>query len=204
MTRRKAMTVGEFLASRPEGPPDPEVRARRARQQEERRRRELEYKRAEEPLLAELRSVGWEVGSVWDLVNIDVAYPQAHPILVRHLVRPYPPVIRDGIARALAVRSAIFTWDVVREQYLTERDQYVRQGLAAALAAMVDRAHLDDLLVLLRDRRHGTSRSILLRGLQRLRDPRARAALEELAADPDLKKQIGIILHRRHLRQSHP
>ena len=203
MTRRKAMTAHEFLARWPE-PPDPAVRARRAREKEERRRRELEYKRAEEPLLAELRSVGWEVGSVWDLVNIDVAYPQAHPILARHLVRPYPPVIRDGIARALAVRSALFAWDVVREQYLTERDESVRQGLAAALAAMVDRAHLDDLLVLLRDRRHGTSRNILLRGLQRLRDPRARAALEELADDPDLQKQIGIILHRRQLRQSHP
>ena len=203
MTRRKAMTAHEFLGRWPE-PPDPAVRARLAREEEERRRRELEYKRAEEPLLAELRSVGWEVGSVWDLVNIDVAYPQAHPVLARHLVRPYPPVIRDGIARALAVRSALFAWDVVREQYLTERDESVRQGLAAALAAMVDRAHLDDLLVLLRDRRHGTSRVILLRGLQRLRDPRARAALEELADDPDLQKQIGIILHRRHLRQSHP
>src|SRR6266699_1503837 len=55
MTRRKAMTAHEFLGRWPE-PPDPAVRARLAREKEERRRRELEYKSAEEPLLAELRS----------------------------------------------------------------------------------------------------------------------------------------------------
>ena len=203
MTRRKAMTAHEFLGRWPE-PPDPAVRARLAREEEERRQRELEYKRVEQPLVAELRSVGWDVSSVWDLVNIDEAYPEALPVLVRHLARPYPPAIRDGIARALAVRNALFAWDNLREQYVAEQDKLAKQGFAAALAAMVDRDHLDELLALLRDRRHGTSRGILLRGLQRLRDARARAALEELADDPDLKKQIGIILRRRHLRQSHP
>jgi HEAT repeat protein len=197
----KPMTAHEFLAQRPNGPPDPAVRARLAREQDERRRRELEYTRAAAPLVADLRTVGWDVTSVWDLVNIDEPYPEALPVLIRHLVRPYPSVIRDGIARALGVRQAIFAWDLLREQYVAEQDPQVKDGIAVALANMVDREHLDDLLGLLRDRRHGQRRLLLLRGLQRLRDPRARAALEELADDPDLHKQIEIILRRRRKRR---
>ena len=48
-------------------------------------------------------SVGWDVSSVWDLVNIDDAYPEALPVLVRHLGRPYPAVIRDGMIYGLGI-----------------------------------------------------------------------------------------------------
>jgi hypothetical protein len=201
MTRRKALTAREFIDQRPFGPMDPAVRANLARQADERRARELEYARAEEPVVADLRSVGYEVGSVWDLVNIKDDYPDALPVLARHLVKPYPPVIKDGLARALAVGRALFAWDLLRDQYLSEPDRSVKDGLATALSAMVDRAHLAELLGLLRDRRHGPSRILLLRGVQRLRDPRGAAAIEELADDPDLHKQIEIILGRKRMNR---
>jgi hypothetical protein len=66
---------------------------------------------------------------------------------------------------------------------------------------MVDRTHLAALLDLLRDRRHGPSRLLLLRGVTRLRDPRGTAAIEELADDPDLRKQIEIIRSRKRRRR---
>jgi hypothetical protein len=201
MTRRKALTAREFIEQRPFGPPDPAVRANLARHAAERRARELEFARAEEPLVADLRAVGYDVGSVWDLVNINDDYPEALPVLARHLVRPYPPVIKDGIARALAVGRALFAWDLLHDQYLSEPDRSVKDGLATALAAMVDRAHLAELLGLLSDRRHGLSRVLLLRGVQRLRDPRGAAAIEELADDPDLQKKIEIILRRKRMNR---
>ena len=201
MTRRKALTAREFLDQRPLGPSDPAVRAKLAQQADERRARELEYARAGEPLVADLRSVGYDVDSVWDLVNIRDDYPDALPVLVRHLVKPYPPVIRDGIARALAVGRALFAWDLLYSLYLSEPDRGVKDGLATALSAMVDRTHLAELLGLLRDRRHGPSRILLLRGVTRLRDPRGAAAIEELADDPDLRKQIEIILRRKRMNR---
>jgi len=202
VTRRKALTAREFLAQRPDGPPDPEVRARLQRQADERRTRQLEYARAAQPLNADLAAVGYPVSSVWDLVNIRDDYPAALPVLVRHLTRPYPPVIRDGIARALAVGRARFAWDVVYEQFINEQERTVKDGLAVALSGMVDRAHLPAMLDLLRDRSHGPSRLLLIIGVQRLRDPRGTKALEELADDPDLRKQIEIIHHRKRLREA--
>ena len=202
VTRQKALTLKEFLAQRPDGRPDPQVRARLEREQAERRARQREYARAGEPLNADLASVGYPVSSVWDLVNIHDDYPAALPVLVRHLTRPYPPVIRDGIARALAVGRARFAWDLVYEQFMNEQERTVKDGLAVALSAMVDRAHLPALLALLKDRRHGPSRLMLIRGVQRLRDPRGTAAIEELADDPDLHNQIEIIRHRKLTREA--
>lgn len=57
----------------------------------------------EEPILAELRGVGWNVESVWALVNPSTRYAEAIPIVLKHLSLSYSDRTRDGIARALAV-----------------------------------------------------------------------------------------------------
>lgn len=201
MTRRKPITAAELLAWQKASGLYDELEARRARDDARRRIRELADRRASAPLLADLRSAGYEVSSVWDLVNIDEAYPDALPVLVQHLNGPYPPDVREGIARALAVRRAIFAWDTIRDAYLSEREKNVKGGLAVALGGMVDREHLPELIQLLSDTRNGPSRLHMLRGLQRLRDARAASTLEALASDADLHKQIAIILHRRRLRR---
>ena len=195
------MTAAELIAAQKASGLYYELEAKRAAHAAEARKQELENRKAAAPLLEELRSVGWDVTSVWTLVNIDEAYPEALPVLVRHLGRPYPAVVREGIARALAVRRAVFAWDVVRDEYLKENDRDVKYGLAAALGGMVDRQHLDELIALVTDRRNGPSRLFMLHGLQRLRDPRAASTLEKLEDDPDLYKQIAIILRRRRRRQ---
>jgi len=73
--------------------------ARRAQGERERLQREAESRAAEEPLVRDLRTAGYEVESVWDL-NSTAAYPEALPVLLEHLARPYPAVVREGIARA--------------------------------------------------------------------------------------------------------
>jgi hypothetical protein len=194
------MTAAELIAAQKASGLYYELEAKRAARAAEHRKLELEWQRAAAPLVEDLRSVGWDVSSVWDLVNIDEAYPEALPVLVRHLGRPYPAVVRDGIARALAVRRAVFAWDVIRDQYLKENDRGAKDGLATALGAMVDRQHLDELIALVTDRRNGPSRLLMLRGLRRLRDPRAYSTLEKLVDDPDLYKEIAIILRGRRRR----
>lgn len=64
----------------------------------------------EGPILAELREVGWDVKSVWDLINAPARYEEAIPILRKHLRLPYSDRIREGIARALAVPDARHAW----------------------------------------------------------------------------------------------
>lgn len=193
MTKKK-ITAAELMAKLNA---DPEFVAKRSREEEERRKREAEYRLAEAPLVDELRAAGFQVQSVWDLVNTPASYPKAVPILLAHLPRPYPPAVREGIARALAVRETKAPgWNVLTRLYIDEPEARVRGGLAAAIAATADDEVIGDVIALARDTRHGTSRVLLLTALERSADPRARAALMDLSTDPELTKEIQVILRR--------
>jgi hypothetical protein len=138
-----------------------------AREEEERelRRKQAEWRQAEAPLVDELREAGFHVDSAWDLVNMSTPYPEALPILLEHLQRPYPDRVREGIARALAVRDAKLGWDTLTRLYRQEKaGTDAKDGLAAALAATVTSETVDELIGLVRDPPHGESRLLLLRG----------------------------------------
>lgn len=158
----------------------------------------------EEPILAELRKIGWDINSVWDLVNTSSKYTDAIPILVKHLVLPYSDRTRAGIARALAVPEAKQAWSILVEEYRNaptgmgiiapdETKQFklgAKDGLACALSVAVTDATIGELIDLAKNRTHGKSRLLLLSALRKSKNPLAKQALEELANDPDLEKEI--------------
>ena len=89
--------------------------------------------------------------------------PSALPILLEHLQRPYPAAVREGIARALAVRKASFAWGVLTHLYRSEQEVRVKDGLAVAICAVANAEVIDDLIALARDTRQGPSRLLLFR-----------------------------------------
>ncbi len=124
--KKKNITAAELMA---ELNADPEFVAMRARKEEEILKREAEYRRAEAPLVNELRAAGFQVQSAWDLVNTPGSYPKAVPILLAHLPLPYPAAVREGIARALAVREAkVPGWDVLTRLYVDEPEPECEAG----------------------------------------------------------------------------
>ena len=195
--RKGPMTLDQLYAQlKAEGRYDAMVERHR-QQDEERQKRVAELLKAQAPLLADLRAAGYEMESVWDLVNTAIPYPKALPVLLEHLPRPYPGRVREGIARALAVPEARFAWDLYTRYYREEPDGGVKEGMAAAIAVMGrTEERINEVIALARDRRNGQSRILLLRALSRSRDPRARAALVELQADPELMPEITAILRR--------
>jgi hypothetical protein len=78
--------------------------------------------------------VGLNVSSISDLVNMSAAYPQAVPVLLRHLAMARHPVLRDSLARALTVREArgIAGGPILRE-LKRESDSEARWAMANAL-----------------------------------------------------------------------
>jgi hypothetical protein len=194
---RGGMTAAEHEAWLKETGQYDAMVARQRQQEEERLKREAEYRLAEAPLVSELRAAGFQVQSAWDLVNTPGSYPKAVPILLAHLPRPYPAAVREGIARALAVPDTRAPgWNLLTRLYIDEPEPRVRGGLAAAIAAAADDEVIGDVIALVRDARHGSSRVLLLSALQRSADPRALAALMDLGNDPDLIKEIQVILRR--------
>lgn len=157
----------------------------------------MELRRAEAPLIDDLSRAGFSVESAWDLVNTSTPYPDALPILLAHLERPYPDRVREGVARALTVRDAKFGWNSLTALLLREpAGTDAKDGLAVALAAASDDEVIGDVIELARDERHGASRLLLLGALKRSKDPRAHSALEQLEADPELTKEVRRIMKR--------
>jgi hypothetical protein len=110
---------------------DPDWVSRRADEDEMRRAWSLALRDNEQPLVEDLRSAGFDVESVWDLFNRkepwrrDVpipAYPEAIPLLLRHLRRPYHFSVREGIVRALTAREGRIAFDSLVEEFLRTRD----------------------------------------------------------------------------------
>jgi hypothetical protein len=181
------------------------LRAINKAREQERNERSARLRLEEEPILADLRSVGWNVESVWDLVNTSTKYPEAVPILLKHLLLPYSDRTRAGIARALAVPDAKDAWPTLVAEYrkaptgtgiiasgeTKEFNLGAKDGLACAVAASATASMIEELIVLAKDRSLGSSRLLLLRKLRRSKNPSAKKALDELASDPDLTKEIA-------------
>lgn len=207
MTKSKPISAKDLLD---ELAKDPEHLAR-VRQRDELIQRQAEQlARAEKPLVNALNSAGGGVSSVWDLVNSRQSYPHLVPVLLTHLGRSYPPRVREGIARALAVKEARTGWDKLVRSYLAEPPpnageevNEVKWAIHLAIARAADVSVLDELIGLVADRRHGAHRAYFVDALAGIRDPRAQAALEELKGDPDLADNFKSLAKKKRLRELH-
>jgi hypothetical protein len=170
---------------------DPVRQAAIAKREAERAVLRAGWRAAEAPLVAELQAAGYDVDSVWDLISTTVPYPDALPILVDHLSRDYPDRVREGIARALAVRAAVPWWPELRGYYIKATGPDAKGALAVAVSVTVTKATLSEYIDLIKDPANGSSRVLLVRALKRLRDPRGLAVLEELRNDPVLGQEVG-------------
>ena len=141
MPRSKPVTAAELMA---ELEADPEWVARR-----DAKERELEEHRKvcaadERCLVREIRDAGYDIDSVWDLVNNTPhpvlerrflgEYPDAYPILVRHLSVPHRKEIREGLIRALTVKDGgTEVESTLLQCFHSETDENMRWVIANAL-----------------------------------------------------------------------
>jgi len=171
---------------------DPTANMSREEYRAYREERDRELAEAEAPILEDLRSVGWEVESVWYFVNTRDAYPEALPILMRHLEKGgYPPRIMEGIGRALCVRPAIVYWDRLRKLYERAPAGGEKTGLAIALSGSADKTKFDELVELLDDKALGSTRIFFLSTLVRLDRQRALKAIIKYKDDPELAGEVA-------------
>jgi len=188
----KPMTAAESLA---EMRKNPEFVKR-----EQQRELELELKmqksrQIQAQLLFDLREVGVEIESVWDLLKTRSRYPQAYPILVDHLCRAYDRRTLEGIVRALTRPDAQCAWDILLRLFLADDDR-TTLGLKWAIAnamsiIMLTAPQVEQVLQIVRDPRHGQTRGVLVSQLFRLLRPDLEQILEELKADPELAPDVA-------------
>ena len=182
---------------------DPEYQRKMQAAEAERQARAEEFRRAEQPIVSDLRAAGLEVDSVWDLVNTAVPYPAALPVLLKHLqLGGYPGRVMESLGRALAVKPAVHFWDTLRELYLKAHGRGEEEGLAVALAASATSEQLDALIDLVGDDSLSDLRIHFLGAIKRVGGPRGRAVLESLESDPMFGKEARALLKSRAPRKT--
>lgn len=152
------------------------------------------------PMLDDLAALGWTVDSVYDLVNTSTPYPEALPVLVRHLQRGgYPNRVMAGIGRALAVKPAVRYWPTLVNSYLNARCPGEREGAGVALAACVTKEHFDDLhrLLLTEIDDPGQIRVLFLSALVRVDRKEGWSVVESVVDHWLLGKRAKLMLDRR-------
>ena len=184
---------------------DPAYRADLEREGLERGERARLTRIAEQPVVADLKALGLDVDSAWDLYKIPDSRAQAIPVLLQHLALDYPERVLEGIGQGLDHRSARTWWVDLREMMLnTERD-VVRDRLAAALSNCATREHYEDLLGFLGNDSLGHCSIYFLRPINRIGNRieagGGRAVIESVAADPVLANEATAILKGRSRSQ---
>lgn len=123
-------------------------------------------------MLEDLRAAGWDVSSIWDLVNTDRRYPEAIPILINWLDRLEDAdvdgrmKVREGVVRALSSREArpAAVPALIRAMKSTDAHDNQMFGWAVgnALSVTADESFYDDIVDLLHDTALGIGRQMLV------------------------------------------
>jgi hypothetical protein len=184
---------------------DPAYRAELERVESERAERTRLLRIAEQPVVDDLRAIGLDLDTVWDLYKIPDSRPQAIPVLLKHLALDYPDRVLEGIGQGLDDRSARAFWSDLRAMLLNTDRDVVRDRVAAALSGCATREHYDDLLAFIRNNSLGHCRIYFLRPINRIGNRispgQGRAVIESVAEDPTFGKEAAAILKGRSRNQ---
>jgi HEAT repeat protein len=140
--------------------------------------------------LEELQEAGYAVDSVYDLVRIKTPYKTAIPILLKWLPRVNASDAKENIIDRLAVPYA--KPGVARpliEEFLKAPDvpePKYKMRIAEALRIIADEEVYDDMVAILRDKRHGGYRTSIAEALGHMKNPGAVDVLIEMLSDEEI------------------
>lgn len=171
-------------------------------------------RRAEAPILAELAQLGFQlewvsdlysklrssvfdtdekvlqVERVEDLYRKPIDYRAAIPVLLKWLPLVSNLDVKETLVRALTVKWAkpVAARPLIEEfRKAPETEELgLKWAIGNALSEVVDASVFDDIVELVRDRRHGRAREMLAVALGNMKEPRAVDVLIELLDDEEV------------------
>lgn len=142
--------------------------------------------------LNELKVLGLNISSVWDLVNTSQSYPNAISILINHLSRPYHRRNKEGMVRALAVKEAkgVACRAIIDEYLITPKENvhhpsnfHYRWAFGNTMSVIITEEYVDEVIDIVLDESNGESRHMFVRALGKFKLPKVKKALEQLSND---------------------
>jgi HEAT repeat protein len=149
-------------------------------------------------VVVELRRVGLDVSSVWDLVHTTDDYRDAVPLLVTMLDGTSDYDVKEGIVRALSpkqFRSAVFDCLTSTLEALfhdvSPRADSLKWAIGNALSVQATKDDGEKLTAILRRREAGGARQMIAFALGRIKHRAAAPVLISLLRDPEVAAQAA-------------
>jgi hypothetical protein len=143
-----------------------------------------------QPLVEELQRAGIPLRQLGELGNVQLIYPDAAPILLAHLERPYPEDIRLAILQALQRPYGKTVFARLRDQ-LKRNAATLSEDLlfsyGAAVTANAAKSDVADLAALIEDPALGVARITIAVRAARWLDPRIADAVRRLFRERSLE-----------------
>lgn len=168
--------------------------------------REEEDKR----VAAVLSKLGLKISSVFDLVRLTSLPTVVFEELLKLLPAISDSVVKEGIVRALAIKT---TSGGAEEVLLKEfgsistyavGGQSLKWAIGNTLGLLASDKYANQLIALATDRSHGAARQMVVVGLARLKDSRVSNVLMELLDDPTVCGHAVIALGKLREKRAGP
>lgn len=140
-------------------------------------------------LIEELKTVGVDVSSVWDLVNTKESYPNAIQILIAHLSKDYHDRNKEGIIRALAVKEAIGkAGDILIAEYnkIPKEKMMLRWAIGNTIYTTIKQEDIEGVLSIIKNKENGMSRQMFVVALGKVKSDKSEDILIELLDDDEV------------------
>jgi hypothetical protein len=168
---------------------DPDYQERIALKDRERSRTIADIELNSRPVLDDLEKIGINVTSLDELRTGCSRYEEAIPVLVSWLRVTESDKVKEALVRTLSVPWADTAEAPLVDLFLSldsDRQHALKWAIGNALSVLAAKKNLDRLIEIARDRRHGTTRQMVVLGLANIPDERSESALIDLLADPEV------------------
>lgn len=166
--------------------------------------RVIANREAEQPIVDELRAIGYAITSISNLRNLGVPWKTALPVLIRWLPLVTTPDIKEAIVRHLSVPwvGKVATAELIQEFKNALPGSSLAWAIGNALSIVDVRGFEKEILRLSKDPAYSIGRQMIVCGLSRLRDPEVEDTALRLLDDEDVKLHAIIALRKMKSRRA--
>lgn len=148
----------------------------------------LERAKEHQALTDELADIGIDIVTIWDLVNTKRKYPEAIPILIKHLQIDYSDRVKEGIVRALTVPEAkgqVVPFLAAEYLKLPNEKRDFKWAIGNAVNVTITGKEAHHIFPIVLNKENGPSREMFVAALGKVKTDVARDVLTQLLDDQD-------------------
>jgi HEAT repeat protein len=137
-------------------------------------------------LIADIKNVGVEIVTIDDLMTLDLSYRDLIPIMLKHLSEIEDEQDKAFIVRCLGVKGLIEVSDILLQEFESALSDNYKWAIGNSLCLISDKSILDKMLDIVKNKKHGMGRQMIVYGLGNFPTDEVKATLLGLLPDDEI------------------